>query len=404
MSDAKGQVEPPMEEILASIRRIISEDEKEETDLETDDLQAAQQADLSDDQDDFEEAPLDLDSESLDHQSLELTDELDMPASELELVDVVEAEAVAEDTNNGSDIVLTLDDDVSDEALTLDDALTLEDALPPEDKADDVLDLTDAQPYYPKELAASPVEEALAQMDEEGDEALELTERIEDDGHVAGIEDDLDETSSVMREFEENDQGISEIDLLMANRAEAPQKPEASSEPAPAETSLSDVIEQNLVDQIDVSEVMEEITASVAPEAMSTESAIEASAPIETSSVFDTENDQSDSIVDAFVTQTEDQLQAETAQGDAEMEQLMSESSASSSAAAFAALAKAAQEKEVSSAPKQEMPDIAVPNQSLEGLVSEMLRPMLKEWLDKNLPAMVDNIVKKEIKRLTAGH
>ena len=401
MSDAKGQVEPPMEEILASIRRIISEDEKEETDLESDDLQAAQQTDLSDDQDDFEEAPLDLDAEPLDHQSLELTDELDMAESELELVDVAETEIV--DTNNGSDIVMSLNDGISDEALSLDDALTLDDALPPENNADDVLDLTDAQPYYPKELAASPVEEALAQMDDMGDDALELTERIEDDGHVAGLEESVEDEPSVMREFEENDQGISEIDLLMANRAEAPKKPEAPTDMEPSETSLSDAIEQNLADQIDVSEVMEEITASVAPETAPVESDIAAPAPMATSSVFDTDNGGSDSIIDAFVTQTEDQTQIETGQGDAAMEQLMSESSASSSAAAFAALAKAAQEKEVSSAPKQEMPDIAVPNQSLEGLVSEMLRPMLKEWLDKNLPAMVDNIVKKEIKRLTAG-
>jgi hypothetical protein len=38
---------------------------------------------------------------------------------------------------------------------------------------------------------------------------------------------------------------------------------------------------------------------------------------------------------------------------------------------------------------------------TLEELVKEMLRPMLKEWLDKNLPPMVERFVEREIVRLT---
>ena len=37
---------------------------------------------------------------------------------------------------------------------------------------------------------------------------------------------------------------------------------------------------------------------------------------------------------------------------------------------------------------------------SLEGLVREMLRPMLAEWLDKNLPQMVERLVATEIARI----
>jgi len=37
---------------------------------------------------------------------------------------------------------------------------------------------------------------------------------------------------------------------------------------------------------------------------------------------------------------------------------------------------------------------------SLEGLVRDMLRPMLAEWLDANLPAMVDRLVAAEIARI----
>ena len=37
----------------------------------------------------------------------------------------------------------------------------------------------------------------------------------------------------------------------------------------------------------------------------------------------------------------------------------------------------------------------------LEALVREMLRPMLKEWLDQNLPEIVESLVTREIARIT---
>ncbi len=40
---------------------------------------------------------------------------------------------------------------------------------------------------------------------------------------------------------------------------------------------------------------------------------------------------------------------------------------------------------------------------TLEDLVREMLRPMLKAWLDDNLPGMVERIVKAEIERVSRG-
>jgi len=40
---------------------------------------------------------------------------------------------------------------------------------------------------------------------------------------------------------------------------------------------------------------------------------------------------------------------------------------------------------------------------TLEDLVREMLRPMLKSWLDDNLPAMVERIVRAEIERVSRG-
>jgi cell pole-organizing protein PopZ len=40
---------------------------------------------------------------------------------------------------------------------------------------------------------------------------------------------------------------------------------------------------------------------------------------------------------------------------------------------------------------------------TLEDLVREMLRPMLKSWLDDNLPGLVERIVRAEIERVSRG-
>lgn len=40
---------------------------------------------------------------------------------------------------------------------------------------------------------------------------------------------------------------------------------------------------------------------------------------------------------------------------------------------------------------------------TLEDLVKEMLRPMLKNWLDDNLPSLVERLVRAEIERVARG-
>jgi uncharacterized protein len=40
---------------------------------------------------------------------------------------------------------------------------------------------------------------------------------------------------------------------------------------------------------------------------------------------------------------------------------------------------------------------------TLEDLVREMLRPMLKTWLDENLPGLVERLVRSEIERVSRG-
>jgi cell pole-organizing protein PopZ len=40
---------------------------------------------------------------------------------------------------------------------------------------------------------------------------------------------------------------------------------------------------------------------------------------------------------------------------------------------------------------------------TLEDLVAEMLQPMLKSWLDENLPSLVERLVQEEIQRVSRG-
>lgn len=41
---------------------------------------------------------------------------------------------------------------------------------------------------------------------------------------------------------------------------------------------------------------------------------------------------------------------------------------------------------------------------NLDDMARDMLRPMLKSWLDENLPALVERLVREEIKRLVNSH
>jgi cell pole-organizing protein PopZ len=42
----------------------------------------------------------------------------------------------------------------------------------------------------------------------------------------------------------------------------------------------------------------------------------------------------------------------------------------------------------------------ATNDRSLEDMAREMLRGMLKQWLDENLPALVERLVREEIERV----
>ena len=74
---------------------------------------------------------------------------------------------------------------------------------------------------------------------------------------------------------------------------------------------------------------------------------------------------------------------------------LMSDNATAASRQALAALV-AARPGDESVAPAGPVSD-----GPLEALVKDMLRPMLKDWLDQRLPEMVEELVTREIARIT---
>ena len=82
-------------------------------------------------------------------------------------------------------------------------------------------------------------------------------------------------------------------------------------------------------------------------------------------------------------------------------EPLVGASVAGAASSAFARLDQAVQDSVPPPAAQDPGPTIGSGGKTVEDLVKEMLRPMLKEWLDKNLPPMVERYVEREISRLT---
>lgn len=80
------------------------------------------------------------------------------------------------------------------------------------------------------------------------------------------------------------------------------------------------------------------------------------------------------------------------------VDSLLSEAAAAATAEAFNRL-KSAEPPTVYAAPSSSP---AFRNgATIEDMVGDMLRPLLKQWLDANLPAMVQQIVEREVKKLT---
>lgn len=83
-------------------------------------------------------------------------------------------------------------------------------------------------------------------------------------------------------------------------------------------------------------------------------------------------------------------------------EGLIGASAAGAAAASFAALRAATSGGAAPQAPKPETP-IGHATLTLEEMIRQEIRPLLKAWLDENLPPLVERLVKAELERIARG-
>ncbi len=82
-------------------------------------------------------------------------------------------------------------------------------------------------------------------------------------------------------------------------------------------------------------------------------------------------------------------------------EELISPDTGATTATSFAQLAEQLEQQRIALAPQVE---IGNGKQTLENLVTEIMKPLLKEWLDQNLPGTVEKLVQREIERIARRH
>ena len=85
---------------------------------------------------------------------------------------------------------------------------------------------------------------------------------------------------------------------------------------------------------------------------------------------------------------------------------IVASSVAGAASSAFDRLNQVVEERRTAPAPApapvtMPSPAMGAGGKTIEDLVKEMLRPMLKDWIDRSLPPMVERLVEREIARLT---
>lgn len=279
MSNPDGQGEPSMEEILASIRRIISEDDKEEAE-QTD--QAAGDSAQAD-----PEALAATDS--VDDDILDLTDKAEAPGGDVS--DPASAEDNAFAVNPEPDT--TLDD------------------LPPDDLPEDTAQATEEaapDPFAALEDAGFGDELEKAQQDGQDETADTLATDTLDDMSGSEVQDDM--TSMPEPEIDEAGQTESALDDGLGGNA-VQNEPEA---PMSRDNSEEDLV------------------------------------------------------------------------------------SSATAAATVAALSEASRDVRSQARAAEDLPIQS--DKTLEGLVREAVKPLLKDWLDQNLAPLVERVVREEVRRM----
>ena len=207
---------------------------------------------------------------------------------------------------------------------------------------------------------------------------------------------------------------ISEDDETPGGQPGAAASPDtAPSEPEPMVQEAADPAEPAAADEPDTPDTPAEPEATPEPAELA-EPIVEEVEPEPVAEAEEPVAEQADEIVEEAGTEAEDdvlelteladeesieeiaepELEAEVAAEPAD-DMLISEDTASEASNALSRLSESVE-------PAILPPEIKVGGaDSLEGLVRQMLRPLLQEWLDENLPAIVEEAVQQEVKRLS---
>jgi len=223
-----------------------------------------------------------------------------------------------------------------------------------------------------KEGVESAPTDAPAQSAE--DEVFDLTEVVEEEAVPAEAESEVEEDEPL------------ELTELVVEAEEMPVQPVDDAE----DTTLAgkDLAQaqdggdlEAQADSVAAAPVFAEPEMPVAEEAVADNMPVAGHAP---------EEDHSGAIADAVPEHAEpEQREAEDTMSD---DGLISDQARSSAAAALGNLARASERDPLDGVPQ---------GRPIEALVMEQLKPMLSNWLDEHLPAIVERIVEREVRYLS---
>ncbi len=331
-ASSNAQKEPSMEEILASIRRIIE------------DSDAAGPADS-------------VDSAEPRAEQVNATDvsEAEMQAAEVAEANQ-DAETVEADTEPGPDEIG--DTAVADNQPDPHADMAVDDGQPAEEQLDDVSDdevQSFTEEFSDEQAPDIPDGDVHVADDDSSDtpsDSLESTLSLSDiQAEVAGQTDLPDDA--------ETDDEIPEVEPLVRGD-------EAENDTQHSDVAAAPVVDANSDDDSDRSGSLAALADSITNEAMEEKAVENISSP-------DLDEPQS--------------LPEETIAG-FQGTPIISEQAGRQVAAAFDELSEAYSHPQ---------------NKKFDDMAAEMMRPMLQEWLDNNLPVLVERLVREEIDRVARG-
>jgi hypothetical protein len=218
-------------------------------------------------------------------------------------------------------------------------------------------------------------------------EVLELTRMVEDDGNIVDLADEA-ETAFVSEEPAITDNDFAAA--VAARMAETGDSFTDNEEEAGFSTAEPDIIDAEVESVIETADFHDDTTAAL----MEVADAMAADDDTPFTPADDFIEDVAFTELDSPDEETPEDQPQETQEPPAMSDDSANLVSPNAMAASLAALSR------LEAAVKPAATPSTGSGLTIDSMARELLKPMLKEWLDTNLPGIVDNIVREEIKRL----